>query len=70
MNIIGTPQRYIQGIGALEQIGTIIKDLGKAPFFVADATVMKIVRPRLEKILKDQGLDVFFEEFQLIRHVA
>jgi len=64
MNIIGTPQRYIQGIGALDQIGTIIKDFGKAPFFIADAIVMKIVRPRLENILKDQGLKSFFEEFK------
>jgi len=64
MNIMGSPQRYIQGKGALDQIGAVIRDFGKNPFFVADATVMKIVRPRLEKILKDTGLPGFFEEFQ------
>jgi glycerol dehydrogenase len=64
MNVMGAPQRYVQGIGALDQIGPIINDFGKRPFFVADTTVMKIVRPRLEKILQECGLQGFFEEFQ------
>ena len=64
MNVIGTPQRYMQGVGALDQIGPVINDLGKKPFFIADAIVMEIVRPRLEEILHRQGLQGAFVEFQ------
>jgi len=64
MNVMGTPQRYIQGKGALDLIGEVIKDLGKRPFFIADATVMEIVRPRLEEILHKEGLQGTFVEFK------
>ena len=52
MKIIGTPQRYIQGIGALEEMGAVLHTLGQKPFFLADTVVMEIVRPRLEKMLQ------------------
>jgi len=64
MNVIGAPQRYMQGVGALDQIGGVIRDFGKKPFFIADAIVMKIVRPRLERILSSEGLQGTFVEFR------
>lgn len=64
MKIIGTPQRYIQGVGALEEMGAVLQTLGQKPFFLADSVVMKIVQPRLEKILQNNHLEGVFSIFQ------
>lgn len=64
MKIIGTPQRYIQGIGAIEEIGAVLSSMGEKPFFLADSVVMKIVQPRLEKILENDHYECVFTIFQ------
>jgi len=64
MKIFGTPQRYIQGVDALEEMGAVLHTFGKKPFFLADAIVMEIVRPRLEKILQAEVLEGVFNIFQ------
>ena len=64
MKIIGTPQRYIQGIGALEEMGAVLHTLGQNPFFLADTVVMEIVRPRLEKMLQAEHIEGVFALFQ------
>ena len=64
MKIIGTPQRYIQGIGAIEEIGAVLSIMGKKPFFLADSVVMKIVQPRLEKIIENGHFECVFTIFQ------
>jgi len=64
MNIIGAPQRYIQGPDALDRFGEVVRYLGRKPLIIADKTVMEIVRPRLEKILGEEKLNGVFEQFR------
>jgi len=64
MKILGTPQRYIQGAGALQEMGSVLREFGRKPMFVADAVVMKIVRPRIEEILRNEQLEGVFTEFR------
>jgi len=64
MKIIGTPQRYIQGVGALEEMGAVLSPMGKKPFFLADSVVMEIVQPRIEKMLQIDHLEGVFTIFQ------
>jgi glycerol dehydrogenase len=64
MRILGTPQRYIQGVGALEEMGSVLRALGRKPMFVADAVVMNIVRPRIEEILRNDQMEGVFTEFR------
>ena len=60
MKIIGTPQRYIQGVGALEEMRAVLSPMGKKPFFLADSVVMEIVQPRIEKMLQIDHLEGFY----------
>src|SRR5690606_5224396 len=47
----GSPRRYVQGPGALEQLGALAAEYGSRPFIVADDNVLGLLRPRIEASL-------------------
>lgn len=63
LKILGAPQRYIQGPGAIAELGTIAAGLGRRPFVVADATVTATVGPDIRTGLEAAGLAPTFGAF-------
>ncbi|MGL6114379.1 glycerol dehydrogenase [Cetobacterium sp. SF1] len=59
-SIILSPSKYIQGPGALKNIG---KYADKNSFVIADEFVMNLTKDIIEESFKDQELEVHFEQF-------
>ena len=59
-SIILSPSKYIQGPGALKNIG---KYANKNSFVLADEFVMNLTKDIIEESFKDQELEVHFEQF-------
>ena len=57
------PRRYVQGRGAIDEIGDWIKALGAKPLVLWDANVKAIVGPAVLKSLADAGLAVVDVDF-------
>jgi glycerol dehydrogenase len=63
MNVLGTPKKYIQGNGALDNLCGLIRDVGVKPLLVMDRIVMKLLRPRIEQSLINADMSGTFAEF-------
>ncbi len=59
----GSPSRYFQGAGLIDQTGHFVKHLGKRFFIIADKVVFGIVGERLKNALETQNLELFSETF-------
>ncbi len=62
-NIIISPSKYIQGEGALDNIGKYVSVFGKKPLAIADAFVMGLVQDRADSSLAGSGLETTFNVF-------
>lgn len=58
-----SPGRYVQGKGAIRELGTYAKQLGNSPLIVADDLVWGFVGHDIEASLKAAGLPVRREKF-------
>ncbi|MBB3143435.1 iron-containing alcohol dehydrogenase [Halomonas organivorans] len=56
MRILGAPNLYLQGPGAIERIADIVANLGKCALLVADPTVERMLTPQLTKLLTSVGV--------------
>ena len=56
MKIFGSPGRYIQGPGAVAEIGRVAKSIGDVALVIVDAGVQDIVGPAIEQSLADAGV--------------
>lgn len=61
--ITGGPGRYIQGAGALDKAGDILKDLGQKPMIISDTVVWTILGDRIEALLAESKVTPIFAEF-------
>lgn len=62
-NIIISPSKYIQGEGAIDNIGKYVSVFGKKPLAIADDFVMGLTRDRVETSVVGEGLEVGFDIF-------
>ncbi len=62
-NIIISPSKYIQGEGAIDNIGKYVSVFGKKPLAIADDFVMGLVRDRVETSIAGEGLTINFDKF-------
>jgi glycerol dehydrogenase len=58
-----SPSRYVQGKGAIHQLGEYLKPIGSTPLLVADDLVWGLVGHDIEASLKNSGLPVQREVF-------
>ena len=58
-----SPSRYVQGKGAIHQLGEYLKPIGSNPLIVADDLVWGLVGHDIEASLKNAGLPVQREAF-------
>lgn len=62
-NIIISPSKYIQGEGAIDNIGKYVSLFGKKPLAIADDFVMGLVHDRVQTSIQAEGLAVDFDKF-------
>jgi len=60
----GSPARYYQGAGLLDQIGEFAEPLGTKAALVTDQDVAKIIGDRVEKSLYDKGISLTLAPFK------
>ena len=65
-----SPGRYVQGKGAIHQLGEYLKHLGSTPSIVADDLVWGLVAHDVEVSLKAAGLPLHREKFNGIPSAA
>ena len=58
-----SPGRYVQGKGAIRQLGQFVKQLGSTPLLVADDLVWGFVGHDIETSLKEADLPLHREKF-------
>jgi glycerol dehydrogenase len=63
MRIFGSPGRYIQGPGAVSEIGRIAKSIGDVGCVIVDAGVRDVVGPAIEASLAEAGVIFALEPF-------
>jgi glycerol dehydrogenase len=63
LRVIQAPSKYIQGVNALDSIGTSIKNLGNKHFVIADNFVMKLTKNIIQKSFEKSGIICTFERF-------
>lgn len=56
LRVFGAPHRYIQGPGALDQLGAVLAPFGASPLLIADTFVLEMLGDRLRDGLAAQGL--------------
>ena len=61
--IIISPSKYVQGEGALNNIGQYVATFGSKPFAIADDFVMGLVQDTVVAGFKKQALEVQFDTF-------
>ncbi len=54
--IFGAPPRYLQGPGALDQLGIVAAPFGATPVVIGDAFILEKLRSRIETVLRAAGL--------------
>ncbi len=57
LRIFGSPRRYVQGPGALDQLGASARPYGPNPVLVGDTHVMTMLGNRLRGLCEAEGLD-------------
>ena len=63
LRAFGSPHRYVQGPGALAQLGELAASYGKRPLVIADAVVLQLLRVRIEQSLGELAGATHFAEF-------
>lgn len=63
LRAFGSPHRYVQGPGALDQLGELAGGYGKRPLLIADGIVLGLLRQRLEASLGPLAGATRFAEF-------
>ena len=63
MRIFGGPHRYVQGPGALGELGSLLALYGRRPFIIVDAAVMDIIRRQLTAVLSNVSDTMTFAAF-------
>ena len=63
LRAFGSPHRYVQGPGALDQLGELAGSYGKRPLVIADGVVLALLRQRLEASLGPLAGASCFAEF-------
>ncbi len=63
LNILIAPRKYVQGRGALKQLGSFLKILGKKPLLLWDSTVKNIVGQTVLMSLKEAQMEVVDVDF-------
>ena len=61
--VLGSPQKYIQGAGALNELGKWCKPFGTKVYVILDNFVKGIAGDRIEKSIKDVGIEVTLNKF-------
>lgn len=56
LRIFGSPRRYVQGPGALDQLGIEARPYGASPVLVGDAHVMNLLGGKLRRLCEESGL--------------
>lgn len=64
LTIIQSPSKYIQGAGALKQVGKYAGMLADHYLVIADDFVMKLTKSSLEKSFQDVSVPAYFELFR------
>ncbi|MCP4376230.1 MAG: glycerol dehydrogenase, partial [bacterium] len=62
--VLIAPRKYVQGSGALKDIGTYLAALGKKPALLWDSTVKGIVGQTILESINQAGLEVVDIDFQ------
>ncbi|HBC98440.1 MAG TPA: hypothetical protein DC053_02135 [Lachnoclostridium sp.] len=63
-NIIGSPERYVQGRGILGELCKHLQNIGKAPFILVSESGKGRVKEPIEKSAKEYNTKLSFEIFQ------
>jgi glycerol dehydrogenase len=63
MRIFGSPHRYYQGPGILDELGPIVAPLGPRPLIVVDAFMLETLGARLEATLSRAGVTAAIRPF-------
>lgn len=61
--IMISPGRYVQGPGAIRQLGQQVKNLGKRAFVIGDRIALPLVRDDVQQSLQEHHIDFQVEEF-------
>lgn len=61
--IFGAPHRYIQGPGALDELGRVAAAFGKNPVVIADRFILDMIGTRLMRIFDEAGLQPILHAF-------
>lgn len=56
LRVFGAPHRYIQGPGALDQLGAVLAPFGPTPLLIADTFVLDMLGDRIRAALAAEGL--------------
>ena len=64
LRAFGSPRRYVQGPGALAELGPQAAAFGAKPLVIGDAIVLKLLRDRLEATLGPPFKAPAFAEFR------
>ncbi|WP_046468338.1 glycerol dehydrogenase [Allosalinactinospora lopnorensis] len=63
LRVFASPSRYVQGRGALADLGHRVAPLGSRPLVLTDDIVRELAEPTLEASFKDADLPLSFERF-------
>lgn len=63
MRIFGSPGRYVQGPGAISEVGRVAKSVGDVACVIVDAGVREIVGPVIEASLAAAGVKAIMKPF-------
>ncbi|WP_017587863.1 glycerol dehydrogenase [Nocardiopsis ganjiahuensis] len=63
LRVFASPGRYVQGRGAMEQLGTLVGRLGRSPLVLTDDVVRGLVGDTLERSFEEAGVPLTFERF-------
>lgn len=61
--ILISPGRYVQGAGAIMEMGKQLKNMGNHALFICDRAVMSLTRQKIEKSLHENEIKSTFEIF-------
>ncbi|MCW5626142.1 MAG: glycerol dehydrogenase [Burkholderiales bacterium] len=63
LRIFGSPHRYVQGPGAIDQLNELARHYGRYPFVVADGVALDLLRTKLIDALGNAGSAARFTRF-------
>lgn len=63
LRILGAPGRYMQGAGAIDHLGTVVSELGRNCFVVADDIVTNLMSDKIVASFKESEIELTFGSF-------